>query len=231
MYGGARKWHQEGGAGLDKGRKIICRNSLHQSEKLLLLSGWQGLAHQRNRIDRTRTEKANQMAKKTERMTCTYTAASVVYNFEREVEGKWVGVDSRKYEMADLTQKVYEGPKEEKVTLAAYGLRALLADRTSQLRELGPAAVLEGMDALYEVLVEGQWNVARKAGGGKRLDMVLVELIAELKQISLGAAEELVKKTPAETIAAIIAKYQTRYNELKVKAVEGASGVDLGDLL
>lgn len=171
------------------------------------------------------------MAKKTERMTCNYTSSAVVYNFERETEGKWACVDSRKYEMAGLEGKVYEGPKDEKVTLASYGLRALLADRTSQLRELGPAAVLEGMDALYEVLKAGEWNVARKAGAGKRLDMVLVELIAELKQCSLAAAEELVKKTPQETLAAIIAKYQEKYDALKAKATEGASGVDLGDLL
>lgn len=164
-------------------------------------------------------------------MTCNYTQAAVVYNFEKEIEGKWTCVDSRKYEMAGIADKVYAGPKDEKVTLAAYGLRALLADRTSQLRELGPAAVLEGMDALYEVLVAGDWNVARKAGAGKRLDMVLVELIAELKQCSLAAAEELVKKTAPETLAAIIAKYQDRYDGLKAKAAEGAAGVDLGDLL
>lgn len=171
------------------------------------------------------------MAKKTERMTCTYTADAVVYNAERAEGDNWVVYDSRKYELAAIAGKVYEGPKEEKVTLAAYGLRALLADRTSQLRELGPKAVLEGMDALFEVLVAGEWNVARKAGGAKRVDMVLVELIAELKACSMAAAEELVRKTPQETLAAIIAKYADKYAELKAKAAEAAGGVDLGDLL
>lgn len=175
------------------------------------------------------------MAKKTERMTCTYTADAVVYNAERANGDKWEVYDSRTFKLGGLLNNaVYDGPNDTKVTLAAYGLRALLADRTSQLRELGPKAVLEGMDSLFAVLtdpVNPQWNVARKAGGAKRIDMVLVELIAELKACSMAAAEELVRKTPQETLAAIIAKYADKYAELKAKAAEAAGGVDLGDLL
>lgn len=171
------------------------------------------------------------MSKKTNRMTCTYTADAVVYNHEVKVGEEWKVEESRTYDLTKLAGMVYDGPNDTKVTLAAYGLRALLADRTSQLRELGPAAVLEGMDQLYEVLGDGAWNVARKAGGAKRIDMVLVELVAKLKKIPVSAAEGVVRSTPAETLEAIKVKYAKEYQAIKAKADKAASETDLGDLL
>lgn len=171
------------------------------------------------------------MSKKTTRMTCTYTNAAVIYKHEVAKGDSWEVVDSRTYMMGDLDRTVFEGPNESAVTLAAYGLRALLADRTSQLRALGPAAVLEGMDQLYEVLKAGDWNVARKASAASRIDMVLVELIAKLKKIPASAAEEVVRKTPAETLEAIKVKYAKEYEAMKAKAQKAASETDLGDLL
>lgn len=171
------------------------------------------------------------MSKKTTRMTCTYTADAVVYNYEVKAGEDWKVEESRTYELTKLTGMVYDGPNDTKVTLAAYGLRALLADRTSQLRELGPAAVLEGMDGLYEVLVAGDWNVARKAGGAKRVDMVLVELVAKLKKIPASAAEDVVRKTSAETLEAIKVKFAKEYEVIKAKAQKAATETDLGDLL
>lgn len=172
------------------------------------------------------------MSKKTTRMTCTYTATSVVYNHEVAKGEEWEVIGSKEYALAAIADRVFEGPKETQVTLAAYGLRALLADRTSQLRELGPAAVLEGMDQLYAALTEGQWNVTRKAAGrAARVDMVMVELIAKLKKIPASAAEEVVRKTEAGVLDAIKAKYQKEYDGLKAKAVKAAGETDLGDLL
>lgn len=171
------------------------------------------------------------MSKKTTRMTCTYTDLKVTYRHEAAKGDDWEVVAERVYDMLPVQEKVYAGPNESTVTLAAYGLRALLADRTSQLRELGPAAVLEGMDQLYEVLVAGDWNVARKAGGAKRVDMVLVELVAKLKKIPASAAEDVVRKTPAETLEAIKVKFAKEYEALKAKAQKAATETDLGDLL
>lgn len=171
------------------------------------------------------------MSKKTTRMTCTYTDLKVVYRHEAAKGDDWEVVEERAYDMVPVQDKVYVGPNESAVTLAAYGLRALLADRTSQLRALGPAAVLEGMDQLYEVLKAGDWNVARKASAASRIDMVLVELIAKLKKIPASAAEEVVRKTPAETLEAIKVKYAKEYEAMKAKAQKAASETDLGDLL
>ena len=171
------------------------------------------------------------MSKKTTRMTCQYTDLKVTYKHEQKKGEEWEVVEERVYDMLPVQDKVYVGPNETTVTLAAYGLRALLADRTSQLRELGPAAVLEGMDQLYEVLVNGDWNVARKAGAAKRIDMVLVELVAKLKKIPASAAETVVRSTPAETLEAIKVKFAKEYAAIKEKADKAASETDLGDLL
>ena len=170
------------------------------------------------------------MSKKTDRMTCTYTAVQVIYNHEVKQGDEWVVQGTRTYSVADLAEKVYADGS-EMVSLAAYGLRALLADRTSQLRELGPKAVLEGMDGYYEMLASGQWKATRKAGGVKRVDMALVELVAKLKKIPASAAEEVVRKTPEETLEAIRVKYQKDYDAIKAKAVKAASETNLGDLL
>ena len=166
---------------------------------------------------------------KTTRMTCKYTADSVVYNHEITVNGDWVVEDTREYKLEELAGKVYEDG-ESKVSLAAYGLRALLADRTSQLRELGPKAVLEGMDGYYDLLKTGQWKATRKAAGRARVDMVLVEVVAKLKKCPLAAAEELVRKAPAETIEALKVKYAKEYDAIAKKAAD-AEGADLDDLI
>lgn len=167
---------------------------------------------------------------KTTRMTCTYTNEAVIYNHEITVNGSWVVEDTRTYPLAEVKDKVYEDG-EAKVNLAAYGLRALLADRTSQLRELGPKAVLEGMDGYYDLLKSGQWKATRKAGSAKRVDMVLVEVVAKLKKCPLAAAEELVRKAPAETIEALKVKYAKEYAAVEAKARSVEAGADLGDLL
>lgn len=166
---------------------------------------------------------------KTTRMTCKYTNESVIYNHEITVNGNWVVEDTREYKLADLVNKVYEDG-ESKVSLAAYGLRALLADRTSQLRELGPKAVLEGMDGYYDLLRNGAWKATRKAAGRARVDMVLVEVVAKLRKCPLAAAEELVRKAPAETLEALKAKYAKEYDAIAKKA-EAVGDADLDDLL
>jgi hypothetical protein len=175
----------------------------------------------------------NKMTKanvKTTRMTCKYTNEAVAYNHEEQQNGEWVVVGTRVFELAELAAKGYEDG-DSTVSLAAYGLRALLADRTSQLRELGPKAVLEGMDGYYDLLKAGQWKATRKAAGGqKRVDMVLVEVVAKLKKCPLAAAEELVRKAPAETIEALKTKYAKEYDAIAKKAAD-AEGADLDDLI
>jgi molybdopterin converting factor small subunit len=166
---------------------------------------------------------------KTTRMTCKYTNEAVAYNHEEQQNGEWVVVGTRVFELAELAAKVYEDG-DSKVSLAAYGLRALLADRTSQLRELGPKAVLEGMDGYYDLLKAGAWKATRKAAGRARVDMVLVEVVAKLKKCPLAAAEELVRKAPAETIEALKAKYAKEYDAIAKKAAD-AEGADLDDLI
>lgn len=167
---------------------------------------------------------------KTTRMTCKYNVNAVQYNHEELREGEWVTVGFKTYSVADVAATVYADGA-EMVSLAAYGLRALLADRTSQLRELGPKAVLEGMDGYYDLLAAGQWKATRKAAGGaKRVDMVLVEVVAKLKKCPLAAAEELVRKAPAETIEALKTKYAKEYEAIAKKA-DAAGDADLGDLL
>ena len=175
--------------------------------------------------------KMSKASVKTTRMTCKYTNEAVAYNHEEQQNGEWIVVGTRVFELEGLVGKVYEDG-DSKVSLAAYGLRALLADRTSQLREFGPKAVLEGMDGYYDMLKAGAWKATRKAGARAQpvADMVLVEVVAKLKKCPLAAAEELIRKAPAETIEALKAKYAEEYDAIAKKAAS-TEGADLDDLI
>jgi hypothetical protein len=175
---------------------------------------------------------ANAPAVKTDRMVCNLTEHTVTYIAQKlyvDTTGKdtWEDTDSRVFAINPVDLSYTDG--ETRVNLAAYGLRALLADRTSQFRKLGPKAVLEGMDAYYANLLEGNWKMARTASGGKKIDMILVELIAGKKNCPLATAEEMIKKATPEMVAALIAKFADEYEALKAKAEE--ADFDLDDLL
>lgn len=165
------------------------------------------------------------------RLVCNYTSTSVSYTAqERDPANpeKWIDISTREYMITDRLALPYEDG-DARVSLVAYGLRGLLADRTSQLREHGPAAVLEGMDSYYQMLVEGQWKATRKAAGrSSGPDMALVQVIADLKGVPLVAAMAAVNAATAEQVALLKAKYAEQYAAAQAQLTEGT---DLGDLL
>lgn len=164
------------------------------------------------------------------RLVCNYTSTGVTYTAqERDPANpeKWLDISTREYAITDRLALPYEDG-DDRVSLAAYGLRGLLADRTSQLREHGPAAVLEGMDSYYTMLVEGQWKATRKAAGRSAVDMALVQVIADLKGVPLVAAMAAVNAATAEQVALLKAKYAEQYAAAQAQLTEGT---DLGDLL
>lgn len=165
------------------------------------------------------------------RLVCNYTSTSVTYTAQEKDPAdpsKWLATATREYAITDRLALPYEDG-DDVVSLVAYGLRGLLADRTSQLREHGPAAVLEGMDSYYAMLVEGQWKAKRSSTGrSSGPDMALVQVIADLKGVPLVAAMAAVNAATAEQIALLKAKYAEQYAAAQAQLAEGT---DLGDLL
>lgn len=164
------------------------------------------------------------------RLVCNYTSTGVSYTAQEKDPAdpsKWLATATREYPLTGRLELPYDDG-DDVVSLAAYGLRALLADRTSQLREHGPAAVLEGMDDYYQMLVLGQWKAKRASAKASGPDMALVQVIADLKGVPLVAAIAAVNAATAEQVALLKAKYAEQYAAAQAQLTEGT---DLGDLL
>lgn len=171
------------------------------------------------------------MATKTERMICDMNNGMVTYKYQTlGSDGEsWVTTDSREFAVSDVADLVYVDG-EAKVTMLAYGVRAWLADRTSQFRKLGGRAVLEAMDDYWETAKEGQWTKRKGSTRSAGPDMALAQVIADLKGIDLLVAVEVLKTTDKAVQDALRAKYAKEYKAAQA-AWDEAQGVDLGDLL
>lgn len=171
------------------------------------------------------------------RMVCEHTATSVRYaaqgvvGFDAKGDLIWEEYDFRVYELTGLPEHFSDG--DELRTLAGYGLRAWLADRTSQFRKLGPAAVLQAMDSYFaECLQKGQWAM-KKAAAAKapRIDPALVAVVAKMKGIPHATAEAAIGQLEAGALAALTAKLADAIAKERALMATAGSGVDLGDLL
>lgn len=150
--------------------------------------------------------------------TQAMTVTIQVYDFEAEtVEDQDVFV------LADIAEKL-----RDRVTL--YGVKKLLMDRTSQVKE-NPKAKLAAMAEVMARLGEGEWT-AERVGGGLGIVSVEVEALAELKGISIPDAQAALKAYSDEQRKKILAspKVQERAKAIKAKR-EGQEVEKLDDLL
>ena len=181
--------------------------------------------------------KPNSRAVGDTRMVCDHNMGGVRYaaqrctGFDPKGDLVWEEYDFRVFNLSGLPETFTDG--DELRTLAGYGLRAWLADRTSQFRKLGPQAVLEAMDSYFaDCLQKGQWAM-KKATAAKapRLDPALVAVIAKMKSIPHATAETALAQLDAGALAAIAAKLGDAIAAERAAMAEAAAGLDLGDLL
>lgn len=117
-------------------------------------------------------------------------------------------------------------PIEMEKLCTAYGLRAILADRTSDAKKLG-INKLDWMQEVFDMLATGQWNKARTVGGG--IDRALVHLITTLKGCTAIEAEAALKHAGKEAREALAAKYADQLEAVR-EELATAESVDLTDL-
>lgn len=115
---------------------------------------------------------------------------------------------------------------EMKQLLTAYGLRALLSDRTSDAKSLG-ANKLDWMAEVYKDLEQEQWFKKRVATGG--IDRAMIHLIVELKGCTAIEAEAALKQADKAWKTAVSEKYSEELARIR-SDLAAASAVDLTDL-
>lgn len=107
-----------------------------------------------------------------------------------------------------------------------YGLRAILADRTSDAKARG-VNKLEWMESVYDMFMDGQWKAKVARAGG--IARELVELVVQLKGCTAVEAEAALKQTTKEWRADLAERYADQILEIK-KELATADAVDLADL-
>src|SRR3990172_7498273 len=114
--------------------------------------------------------------------------------------------------------------------LSLYGLKKLLMDRTSQVKD-APVQKLKDMAAVLERLGAGEWTAERAAGG---LGVVSpeVEALAGLKGISIPDAQKALKAYSPEQRTKILGNPKIVEEAAKIKAArEKETPETLDDLL
>lgn len=164
------------------------------------------------------------MTAKTERFTCDLNVTDMVvtYTYQNRDGEKWIDMASKEFNF-------YGIPAEVSNQVALYGLRALLADRTTDAKKMGivGADKLEWMEQVYENLVAGNFT-SKRAGGANQVCVYLAAVIADKKSISVTKATELLKALDKDMRAQLATKFKDEVAELKRD--EGGEQVDLDDL-
>ena len=171
------------------------------------------------------------------RMVCEHTATAVRYaaqgviGFDAKGDLIWEEYNHREYPLAGLPEFFTDGDALR--TLAGYGLRAWLADRTSQFRKMGPDAVLQAMDSYYaECLQKGLWSMPRATGGkAPRIDPALIAVIVRMKNIPHATAEAALAKLSPDDLAALTAKLADAIAKERALMATAGADLDLGDLI
>lgn len=118
------------------------------------------------------------------------------------------------------------------VSLAAYGLSQILQDRTSDLTPkngISPAERIDAMVGIFnDTIKEGYFKKPTKKAAATRIDIALIEAIAELKEVSITAAETALKGKSKEERDGIAALPQVATIIARIR--DEAAQVDLSDL-
>ncbi len=156
------------------------------------------------------------------KLKCDYTTnvAIVTYTEGTQLKGeKFEPKRSHDFAIDALPENIQDLCK-------AYGLRAILADRTSDAKANG-INKLDWMIETYQQFANGDWNVKREAKGG--VDRAMVHLIVELKSCTAIEAEAALKQASKEWKEAVKAKYAEELDRIR-KELASAEAVDLTDL-
>ena len=170
--------------------------------------------------------------RKNSQIACDFVGSKVVFIYQtRNDDDSWADVSKAEFDTSLVKDKVYEDGE----SFLAYGVRAWLADRTSQFRKVGSELeVLKAMQEYWAMATdptEPRWNQKRASSGKTSIDPAMVRLIAELAGISEAVAMENVKKASKETLEALRAKYAEKYQAIAKEIAKEAGSVDLNDLL
>ena len=170
--------------------------------------------------------------RKTSQIACNFIGSKVEFAYQiRNDDDSWATVETATFDTNLVKDIVYENGE----SFLAYGVRAWLADRTSQFRKVGSELeVLKAMQEYWEMATdptEPRWNQKRSSGNKASIDPALVRLIAELTGISEAVAMENVKKASKETLEALKVKYAEQYQKIAKEIAQEAGSVDLNDLL
>lgn len=170
--------------------------------------------------------------RKNSQIACTMDHDIVTFLYQiRNDDDSWATIDTATFDTNLVKDIVYENGE----SFLAYGVRAWLADRTSQFRKVGSELeVLKAMQDYWAMATdanEPRWNQKRAVSGKASIDPAMVRLIAELTGISEAVAMENVKKASKETLEALKAKYAEKYQTIAKAIAKEAGSVDLNDLL
>lgn len=158
-------------------------------------------------------------------------AAQSVIGFDSKGDLIWEEYAHRLYLLEELPKVFTDGDAMR--TLEGYGLRAWLADRTSQFRKIGPDAVLQAMDSYFdECLKKSLWVMPRATGGkAPRIDPALIAVIVRMKNIPHATAEAALSKLSPDDLAALTAKLADAIAKERALMATAGADLDLGDLL
>ena len=170
--------------------------------------------------------------RKTSQIACNFAGSKVVFVYQtRNDDDSWADVSKAEFDTSLVKDKVYEDGE----SFLAYGVRAWLADRTSQFRKVGSELeVLKAMQEYWAMATDPtdpRWNQKRAVSAKASIDPAMVRLIAELAGISEAVAMENVKKASKETLEALKTKYAEQYQKIAKEIAQEAGSVDLNDLL
>ena len=170
--------------------------------------------------------------RKNSQIACNFIGSNVEFAYQiRNDDDSWATVETAIFDTNLVKDIVYENGE----SFLAYGVRAWLADRTSQFRKVGSELeVLKAMQEYWAMATdptEPRWNQKRASGGKASIDPAMVRLISELTGISEAVAMENVKKASKETLEALRAKYAEKYQAIAKEIASEAGSVDLNDLL
>lgn len=170
--------------------------------------------------------------RKTSQIACNFVGSKVEFAYQiRNDDDSWATIETATFDTNLVKDIVYENGE----SFLAYGVRAWLADRTSQFRKAGSELeVLKTMKDYWEMATdptEPRWNQKRAVSNKASIDPALVRLIAELTGISEAVAMENVKKASKEVLEALRIKYAEQYKEILKDIAQEAGSVDLNDLL
>ena len=170
--------------------------------------------------------------RKTSQIACDFVGSKVKFTYQtRNDDDSWATIETADFDTNLVKDIVYENGE----SFLAYGVRAWLADRTSQFRKVGSELeVLKAMQEYWAMATdptEPRWNQKRSVSAKASIDPAMVRLIAELAGISEAVAMENVKKASKEVLEALRIKYAEQYKEILKDIAKEAGSVDLNDLL